>query len=162
MSFDELFAAGRQAVREKHWEEAIEHLEAAFELEDDRPELLCLLGVCYAQLKQYVEAELYLSKACELAPQVAQYHYNLGRTFHARGRLEMAIRSYENALRADRGYAPARTVLKDLGVTLSPDLRDEEEPAATETGDGHQPPHESPGHSSHPGQPETHRPRERH
>ncbi|MBI2300905.1 MAG: hypothetical protein HYU66_18500 [Armatimonadetes bacterium] len=77
-----------------------------------------------------------------MAPKMAQAHYNLGRTFQARDRIEDAIRSYENALRANRDYAPARAALEALHATLSPDLRDTaeevhpgEDPAALPRGE---------------------------
>lgn len=132
MSFEESKQAGLAAARQKEWEAAVEHLAAAHELNEDDLETMFYLGACHGQLKQFVEAEHYLSMVCEVAPQMPQAHFNLGQTFQARGQLEMAIRSYENALRAKRDYAPARAALEAMHATLSPDLRDDEEEATAD------------------------------
>lgn len=122
--------AARAELKAKHFEAAAEHLLVVIEEDDEDADAYCYLGACYGQLGRYVESEFYLSKACELRPDMAQAHYNLGRCFQARKRIEMAIRCYENALRADPDYGPARNALKELHAVLSPDVRgaeDEEE-----------------------------------
>ncbi len=114
-------------IRDGRLEEAIELLHGMIDEENDEApndaDVLVLLGSCYGRQGMYLEAEHYLSLACTVRPDMPQAHFNLGQCFHARGRLEMAVRSYENALRADPGYEKSWKVLRALKVTLSPDLQ---------------------------------------
>lgn len=110
-------------VKDGRLEEAVENLLAMVEEDEGNVEALVLLGGCYGRLGQYLEAEHYLSEACELDGQNAQAHYYLGQVFQARGRVEMAVRSYENSLRCNLGFERAWKALKALKVTLSPDLQ---------------------------------------
>lgn len=124
---DEHWQAAREAIRHRDFTAAVEHLLAVVEEDDEDAEAFCYLGASYGQLHLFVEAEYYLSRACEIAPKLPHAHYNLGRCYHQRGQIEMAIRSYENALRANKEYGPARAALKELHATLSPDVRGPED-----------------------------------
>ncbi len=130
MGLDTEWAAARQAIKAGQFETAIEHLTAITEQDDEDADAFCYLGACFGQLGRHLEAEFNLSRATELNPHSAVAHYNLGRCFEQRHLMEQAIRSYENALRANREYAAARKALERLHVTLSPDLRSAEEAAA--------------------------------
>lgn len=110
-------------VKDGRLEEAIETLLAMVEEDDTNVDALVVLGGCYGKLGQYLEAEHYLSMACELDGTNAQAHYYLGQVFQARGRIEMAVRSYENALRCNIKFERAWKALLSLKVTLSPDLQ---------------------------------------
>lgn len=120
------WAAARTAIADRDFENAVLHLLRVVDADDEDAEALTWLGACYGQLQEYVEAEYYLSQACELAPDKPQPHYNLGRCYEARQQIEMAIRSYENALRASRQFKQAEEGLQRLHATLSPDLRNDE------------------------------------
>jgi len=144
------WAAAKAAIAAHDYEGATLHLLKVVEEDEENAEACAWLGACYGKLHEYVEAEYYLSQACELAPDKPQPHYNLGRCFEARHQMEMAIRSYENSLRAERHYKPAEEALQRLHATLSPDLREEDEeeaaPETDEAGHGHGHGH---GHGQH-------------
>lgn len=129
IDLEQEWAAAKAAIASHDYEGATLHLLRVVEADEENAEACAWLGACYGKLHEYVEAEYYLSQACELAPDKPQPHYNLGRCFEARHQMEMAIRSYENALRAERHYKPAEEALSRLHATLSPDLREDEAPA---------------------------------
>ena len=122
MTDTEAWLAARAALRQQDFEAAIEQLLVVVEEDDEDAEALCFLGACYGQTGLYVEAEFYLSKACDVAPEMPQAHFNLARCFQARGQYEMAVRCYENALRAKRDYTAALDALKAMGAHISPEL----------------------------------------
>ncbi|MCC7491849.1 MAG: tetratricopeptide repeat protein [Fimbriimonadaceae bacterium] len=130
MGDDPRWDEARAALKEKRWLDAVAALQAICDDDEDDAEAACFLGACFGQIHDFVAAEFYLSRACEVAPQMPQAHFNLGRCFEQRHRLEEAIRSYENALRAQRDYAPARARLQALHAVTSPDVRTAEEEAA--------------------------------
>ncbi len=133
IDLEQEWAAAKAAIAAHDYEGATLHLLQVVEADEENAEACAWLGACYGKLHEFVEAEYYLSQACELAPDKPQPHYNLGRCFEARHQMEMAIRSYENSLRAERHYKPAEEALERLHATLSPDLREPEpEPPPTE------------------------------
>ncbi len=132
MQTDPAWADAKAALQGKRFEEAIVHLEKVIENDDEDADAYCLMGAAYGALHRYLEAEFYLSRACEIDDTSPVIHFNLGRTFEARKRIEDAIRCYENSLRANRAYAPARQALERLHATLSPDLREPEPPEPDE------------------------------
>ena len=126
IDLEQAWAETKQAIAAHDFEAATLHLLRIVEDDEENAEAHAWLGACYGKLEEFVEAEYYLSQACELAPDKPQPHFNLGRCFEARHQMEMAIRSYENSLRADRHYDPAVKALERLHATLSPDLREED------------------------------------
>lgn len=66
-----------------------------------------------------LEAERHFLESIRLHPSPGAY-YNLAVTYHATGRLDEAIKSYEKALAIDADYQPAARNLQLLGKTPGP------------------------------------------
>ena len=59
------------------------------------------IGEIYLNAAKYDDAEYYLSKAIEIAPQKSYYQYLLGCTYTYKNQIEKAIHRLEQALRID-------------------------------------------------------------
>ncbi len=70
---------------------------------------LHLLGVLACQNAEHARAADLMTQAIAIAPQQADYHYNLGIALQALGRLHDAVASYDRAIALQARYANAHT-----------------------------------------------------
>jgi protein O-GlcNAc transferase len=66
------------------------------------------LGLAYLSSSEFVGAHAAFEKALALAPQVAEYHYNLGTVLRVQEKVEEAAASFDRAIVLDPEYARAR------------------------------------------------------
>ena len=66
------------------------------------------LGIAYLSSSELTAAQEAFEKALALAPQVAEYHYNLGTVLRYHEDVEEAIASFDRAIALDGDHAPAR------------------------------------------------------
>ena len=83
------------------------YLNQAIKLEKNNAHVLRLLGVVFAQRKQYTEALQYLNKSILLFPKNALALSNLGNIYLELGAYEKALDAYDKALKIDRNYEEA-------------------------------------------------------
>ena len=65
------------------------------------------LGMIYYNQEQYLEAFFNLSKAVELEPTKALYHYSIGLNLEKLNETEQAITAYKNSIQNDAGFLGA-------------------------------------------------------
>ncbi len=83
------------------YEEAVEILEQGRALDDDRPDIHNILGVCHFKLRNHEEAVFHFKRVVELNPASAVDYANLGINLQRLGRLRRAMENYETALALD-------------------------------------------------------------
>jgi protein O-GlcNAc transferase len=66
------------------------------------------LGLAYLASLEFVAARAAFERALALAPQVAEYHYNLGTVLHVQQEVAAAISSFDRAIALDPDHARAR------------------------------------------------------
>jgi hypothetical protein len=97
--------AGRMAVANENLKEAVERFTRAAELDARFWKPRYNLGLLYLRLPRLDNAVLWLERAVESAPQVAEIHFRLGEAYAARAGSDEASRGQEAA--ADRERARA-------------------------------------------------------
>ena len=75
------YAAGKKAIADKSWSEAIERLRRAELRDPDNPDLQNWLGYSHRNLKQYDLAFKYYKRAIELDPRHRGAHEYVGETY---------------------------------------------------------------------------------
>lgn len=99
-------------------ERAVLVLEEATKEYPDSYEAFVYLGASYAQLARYNLSIGALKKACEIKPDSARVHYNLGQAYEAAGVPREAWTEYKKALEIDANYGLARGALISLSQRL--------------------------------------------
>ncbi len=89
------------------WAEAIPILEKAMASEPKNADILVLLALAKKKTSDLQGAKLLLEKAIVLNPEEPVAHNNLGLVFAALGSWDLAIGSYENALKLRANYSDA-------------------------------------------------------
>ncbi|HUQ49123.1 MAG TPA: tetratricopeptide repeat protein [Terriglobales bacterium] len=81
-------------------EDAAAHMQKAAELRPgpDRSHILYKLGLTFARMSRFLEAEQSFRKALELAPTRPTYHYSLGQSLRKQGRLQEAAAEFEREI----------------------------------------------------------------
>ncbi len=75
------YAAGKKAIEEKRWEEAIEHLGKAAVRDPDNPDLQNWIGYSNRKLAKYDLAFKHYKRAIELDPRHRGAHEYIGETY---------------------------------------------------------------------------------
>nr|MBF0220974.1 YcaO-like family protein [Desulfobulbaceae bacterium] len=96
---------------------AIDVLRKGLALDDERPDLHNMIGVCSYKLDDFSAAVDHFTRAVELAPSSAIDYANLGVNYHKLNDKEQAIKNFETALALDPSIEFAQ---KQLAELLSP------------------------------------------
>jgi len=96
------------------YEDAIAELETGRELDDERPDIHNILGVCHFKCERFDRAAHHFQRAVELNPESAIDFANLAINLQKLGKTEAAIENYHIALTQDPGIEFARKGLADL------------------------------------------------
>ena len=75
------YIAGKKAIEEKRWQDAIPRLEKAARLDPDNPDLQNWLGYSHRNLKQYEAAFKHYNRAIELDPRHRAAREYLGEAY---------------------------------------------------------------------------------
>lgn len=108
----ELFQKGRLAT-------AITLYQQAIDKDPSNAEYYTAIGVAYlensadSQADEHAAMRAFL-EAVKLSPEVPKNHYYLGKLYQSRGEKENAQASYQEALRLDSSYTPAKQALEGL------------------------------------------------
>ncbi len=116
---------GIEAFKQGNYELAIKLLEPVSRHDSDSYEAFVYLGAAYAQVKRYNAAIGALRRACEIRPDSAKVHYNLGQAYEAANVPQEAVFEYQKALEIDKNYNLAKSALASLLRRL-PNLYSEE------------------------------------
>ena len=92
------------------FEEAIEEIELALEMEPLSPVFNVFAGFIYLEAGQYERAADLLERVLELAPNHVMAHYTLGLVLIQMGKFDDAIREQQEALRLSPGGSAVRTM----------------------------------------------------
>jgi Flp pilus assembly protein TadD len=84
------YAAGKQAMENKNWQEAARRFQRAAVHDPDNPDLQNYLGYSYRNLKQFDLAFKYYKRAIELDPRHRGAHEYIGETYLMTGDLANA------------------------------------------------------------------------
>ena len=88
-------------------QESLENYEKALQIDGGLTELYAPVGVLYFQQRKIPEAEKYLTKALETAPNDAQTQYFLGLVRYRQNRLDDALTAFRRSLQTDANNAEA-------------------------------------------------------
>ena len=94
-------------LKKGNFDQAIRGFETFLEKWPDDPRCYNKLGVCYASLKNFVKAKLYLEKALALDLKYPEPYNNLGNICLEEKEYEKSIELYKKALDLDPDYAAA-------------------------------------------------------
>ena len=83
------------------WSEAVEALELGRRLDDERPDIHNILGVCHFKQDNHEQAAFHFSRAVELNPVSAIDYANLAINLERLGQHDKAIHNYQIALSMD-------------------------------------------------------------
>lgn len=103
-----LNTAGAEALEHGDLDTAEARLSVALEYNPRFVEALTNLGIVETQRGNFGRARELLTRSCRINPDVAQPHHALGVLSEREGRRDLASRHYQDALRVDPGFAPAR------------------------------------------------------
>ncbi len=110
---------GVVALQRNHFEQAVECICRAIQLQPDAALAHCNLGVAYKSLGRYDEAVGSYRQALNLQPDYAEVHYNLGLLLKERDKPKEAASAYRQAIHFQPGHAAAHSslglVLRELG-----------------------------------------------
>ena len=98
------------------YDEAINALEQGRVMDDERPDLHNMLGVCYYKKDDYNQAIVHFHRAVELNPASAMDYANLGVNYRKIGKQYEAIHFFNLALALDPAIEFARQQLAELIV----------------------------------------------
>jgi predicted O-linked N-acetylglucosamine transferase (SPINDLY family) len=102
-----LFNKSLESLRNSNLESAELYLKQAMRIQSNNPHVLRLLGVIYAQRKQYSEALNCLNKSIKYLPKNSLALSNLGNIFLELKEYGKALDAYENSLKLDPKYEEA-------------------------------------------------------
>lgn len=108
------FDQGIAAYKAGDIDTAIAELEAASQEQHDNYKVFNYLGAAYAAKGRYEKAIGAFKIAADLAPGMANIHYNIGQAYEAVGVYTEAEYEYEKALSADPNYSRAENALMSL------------------------------------------------
>lgn len=111
-----MFSAGLEAYGQGRMAEALELYRQAIDKDPSNPEYYAALG---RALLESAPPDLHgamtaFLEAVKLSPDLPKYHFNLGQVYEARGESDTAVGAYEEALRRDADYSPAKQALDRL------------------------------------------------
>jgi Tfp pilus assembly protein PilF len=87
----------REAVREKDYDTATDHLISALQLDKSNSDAYGIMGDMALAKKDYDAAESYYLRQLELDSQSYEAHKNLGRLYWERSEYESAINEFKTA-----------------------------------------------------------------
>jgi len=98
-------------LKKGNFNQSIKEFETVLEKWPDDPRCYNKLGVCYASLKDFVKAKLYLGKALTLDSKYPELYNNLGNICLEEKEYEKSIELYKKALELNPDYAAAHSNL---------------------------------------------------
>lgn len=105
------FEKAENYLKKGNFNQAIREFETVLEKYPDDPKCHNKLGVCYASLRDFVKAKLYLEKALVLDLEYPEPYNNLGNICLEEKEYEKAIGLYKKALELNPNYAAAHSNL---------------------------------------------------
>jgi tetratricopeptide (TPR) repeat protein len=94
----------REAVREKDYDTATDHLISALQLDKNNSDAYGIMGDMALSKKDYDAAEGYYLRQLELDSQSYEAHKNLGRLYWERSEYESAINEFKTAMKQDKEH----------------------------------------------------------
>jgi tetratricopeptide (TPR) repeat protein len=113
--------AGKKALDEKRFADALSSFTAAAKLAPQNPSILFGAGASAFMLAQYAEAERYFERVLQVEPRFKDASLILGELQYRTGRIKEAVATYEAALR----YAPNDATLTGMIARWSAEARSE-------------------------------------
>ena len=103
------------------WNNALESLTQASQLDPNNPEIYMTLGMVHLKINALPEAEELFSKAIGFSPSGANYraYYSRGYANELQGDFSNAVRDYQEARRFNPSYEPAKIALQRLANQVS-------------------------------------------
>ncbi len=109
----DLFAEGKNLLKEGKVDEAITALRAALELDEENAEIHTYLGAAYSKKGDRLHAVYHFEQSLNLE-ESARAYFNLGAMYELSKRIDEAVRQYKMALEMDKGYTKASDALTRL------------------------------------------------
>ena len=111
---------GVEYLKEKNYQEALDHLVAASRIKPDYAEAYNNMGLAYKELGSYDRAVSLFAKAIHLKKGYYDAHYNLANTFESKGQYDRSIWLYNQLLKKKPGSA---RIHNNLGVVYQKQAR---------------------------------------
>jgi Flp pilus assembly protein TadD len=116
------FEAGKKAMEEKNYEEAVKQFQLASEKDPKQHVIFGNLGLAFSNLKKYDESVAAYKKAIELKPDEAPYFSNMSLVFADTGKLDEASEAASKAAQLSptlggQGYYNIGAILTNKGKT---------------------------------------------
>ena len=105
------FEKAENYLKKGNFGKAIKEFEMVLEKYPDDSRCYNKLGVCYASLRDFVKAKLYLEKALEFDLEYSEPYNNLGNICLEEKEYEKSIELYKKALELNPNYAAAHSNL---------------------------------------------------
>ncbi|WP_457572005.1 tetratricopeptide repeat protein [Desulfovulcanus sp.] len=102
---------GKRFLVEERYEEGIRTFQQVLQKDPQNPKANYYVGRFYLAQEKPEKALPYLRRAVQLAPDKADYHFWLGVAYWAVRDFEKERKSYQQALRLNKNYVPARLYL---------------------------------------------------
>jgi tetratricopeptide (TPR) repeat protein len=103
------------------WNNALESLTQASQLDPNNPEIYMTLGMVHLKIDALPEAEGLFTKAIEYSPSGANYraYYSRGYANELQGDFSNAVSDYQQARQFNPTYEPAKIALQRLANQVS-------------------------------------------
>jgi tetratricopeptide (TPR) repeat protein len=88
----------------KHYNEALQELMQALQLEPKSATICNFIGLTYLQMGELDAARTYFKKSSKLDSAYAKPYNNLGAVYHVRKQYKNAIKAYKKAIEKDPGF----------------------------------------------------------
>ncbi|MCX7924692.1 MAG: tetratricopeptide repeat protein, partial [Fimbriimonadales bacterium] len=105
---------GYELMQQGKYAEALPFLQRAVAEQPREPRVHLYLALAYAHAGNNTNAEKHFAQAIALNPHDAYIFYNWGAYLHRQGRLQDALKAYENAYRLDPTLIGARQAADSL------------------------------------------------
>jgi len=112
------FERGVQAFKSGDYDNAVNELETATQMNHEDYRAFNYLGAAYAAKNRYNAAIGAFKTAEQIAPHVASIHYNIGQAYEATGIMNEAEYEYGRAVELNPDYSRAREALERVKKKL--------------------------------------------
>jgi hypothetical protein len=114
LTAEEYLARAQESIANENFENALDWLNQALEVEPRNPETYVRIARSYFLIGEFNRSIRYMRYAVEQRPGKADYHYHMGRFFEASGHREEAVNQYQRAVQLNSSHRKALFRLNEM------------------------------------------------